>query len=144
MWTTKETSPPIRTAEFQETRRRSGLLRSEWSSWHFQLALRLWRRILASLGGFSFGYDQGVISVINVIAVPRSIPTFGSSCASVEFLDWIHDGHVRARCFRWTLLLPQIGRHHLQEMGSLGCSIYLHYCQLFSRCCYRHRTKLKK
>lgn len=48
--------------------------------------------LLASLGGFSFGYDQGVISIINVMdqfhhAFPRSETAFGKSLmtAMLEF-----------------------------------------------------------
>lgn len=46
---------------------------------------------LASLGGFSFGYDQGVISVINVMdqfldAFPRTQTAFGSSFMTAMLL----------------------------------------------------------
>jgi MFS family permease len=46
---------------------------------------------LASLGGFSFGYDQGVISIINVMdqfhaAFPRTQTAFGTSFMTAMLL----------------------------------------------------------
>lgn len=46
---------------------------------------------LASLGGFSFGYDQGVISIINVLpqfhaVIPRAATAFGKSFMTAMLL----------------------------------------------------------
>lgn len=71
--------------------------------------------LLASLGGFSFGYDQGVISVINVMPqfyqkYPRLDPTDGSSAFWKGFMTGMLELGAFLGCFFFPWLADKISR----------------------------------
>lgn len=70
---------------------------------------------LASLGGFSFGYDQGVISVINVMpqfhaAYPRLDPEAGSSSFWKGFMTGMLELGAFLGCFFFPWMADKISR----------------------------------
>lgn len=70
---------------------------------------------LASMGGFSFGYDQGVISVINVMpqfhtAYPRLDPTIGSSAFWKGFMTGMLELGAFLGCFLFPYMADSISR----------------------------------
>lgn len=83
-----------------------------------------WVSFLASLGGFSFGYDQGVISIINVMdqfhnAIPGTKSAFGKSFMTsmlqlgsffgVLVFPWIADKISRKRAILLVVVIFTIG-----------------------------------
>lgn len=83
-----------------------------------------WVAFLASLGGFSFGYDQGVISIINVMPqfhnkIPRTETAFGKSFMTsmlqlgsffgVLIFPWIADKISRKRAILLVVIIFTIG-----------------------------------
>ena len=79
---------------------------------------------LASLGGFSFGYDQGVISIINVMdqfhsAFPRTETAFGTSFMTAMlllgafigclFMPYMADKISRKRALTVVVIIFDIG-----------------------------------
>lgn len=70
---------------------------------------------LASLGGFSFGYDQGVISVINVMpqfhaAYPRLDPEDGASAFWKGFMTGMLELGAFLACFFFPWMADRISR----------------------------------
>jgi MFS family permease len=83
-----------------------------------------WAAFLASLGGFSFGYDQGVMSIINVMPqfhhkIPQAESAFGKSFMTamlqlgsffgVLVFPWIADKISRKRAILLVVVIFTIG-----------------------------------
>lgn len=83
-----------------------------------------WAAFLASLGGFSFGYDQGVMSIINVMPqfhqkIPQTESAFGKSFMTamlqlgsffgVLVFPWIADKISRKRAILLVVVIFTIG-----------------------------------
>lgn len=83
-----------------------------------------WAAFLASLGGFSFGYDQGVMSIINVMPqfhhkIPRTESAFGKSFMTamlqlgsffgVLVFPWVADKISRKRAILLVVVIFTIG-----------------------------------
>ncbi|KAI7085274.1 hypothetical protein KC356_g6044 [Hortaea werneckii] len=64
---------------------------------------------LASLGGFSFGYDQGVISVINVMPqFHHAYPRLAPDAPSAEFWKGFMTGMLELGAFLGCFFFPQL------------------------------------
>lgn len=83
-----------------------------------------WAAFLASLGGFSFGYDQGVMSIINVMPqfhhkIPQTESAFGKSFMTamlqlgsffgVLFFPWVANKISRKRAILLVVIIFTIG-----------------------------------